>query len=68
MWDRLSCKCYCVDRKLAPEDHHWLEFNKEMSKQWPVITKVKDPMPTYEEAAKYTAHEQWSKVSDSLKK
>ena len=51
------------DRKLAPEDHHWLEFNKEMSKQWPVITKVKDPMPTYEEAAKYTADEQWSKVS-----
>jgi ferredoxin len=53
------------DRKLAPEDHHWLEFNREMSQdaKWPVITKVKDPMPTYEEAAKYTADESWSKVS-----
>ena len=29
----------------------------------PVITKVKDPMPTFEEAASYTADEQWSKVS-----
>ena len=52
------------DRKLLPEDHHWLDFNKEMSKVGaPVITKVKDPMPTFEQAASYTADEQWSKVS-----
>ena len=56
------------DRKLKPEEQHWLEFNAEMSPSGgkinpPVITKVKDPMPTYEEAAKYTADEQWSKVS-----
>ena len=56
------------DRKLEPEEQHWLDFNAEMSPSGgkidpPVITKVKDPMPTYEEAAKYTADEQWSKVS-----
>ena len=34
-----------------------------MSKTWPVITKVKDPLPTYEEAANYTDDENWSKVS-----
>lgn len=51
------------DRKLKPEDQKWLEFNTEMSKVWPNIRKVKDPMPTFEEAAKYTADEQWTKVS-----
>jgi ferredoxin len=52
------------DRKLLPEEEKWLDFNKEMSKVGaPVITKVKDPMPTFEEASKYTADEQWSKVS-----
>ena len=42
---RTECPVNAIvsDRKLAPEDHHWLEFNKEMSKQWPLITKVKDP-------------------------
>ena len=49
------------------EDQHWLDFNKEMSPSGgtdsPVITKVKDPMPTFQEAASYTADEQWSKVS-----
>ena len=34
-----------------------------MSKEWPVIRKVKDPLPTYEEATKYTKDEQWAKVS-----
>lgn len=52
------------DRKLETEsDQKWLEFNTEMSKTWPVITKVKDPLPTYEEAANYTDDENWSKVS-----
>ena len=51
------------DRKLEPHEQKWLDFNKEMSKEWPVITKVKDPMPTYEEAASYTDDENWSKVS-----
>ena len=46
----------------------WLDFNAENSPSGgkidpPVITKVKDPMPTFEEAASYTADEQWSKVS-----
>ena len=55
------------DRKLKPEDQKWLDFNAEMSPSGgtdsPVITKIKDPMPTDEEAASYTADEQWSKVS-----
>ena len=52
------------DRKLETEsDQEWLKFNTEMSKTWPVITKVKDPLPTYEEAANYTDDENWSKVS-----
>ena len=65
-------KYFCINRfntnllliKLLPEEEKWLDFNKEMSKVGaPVITKVKDPMPTFEEASKYTADEQWSKVS-----
>jgi len=56
------------DRKLKPEDQKWLDFNADYSPSGgkinpPVITKVKEPMPTFEEAAKYTADEQWSKVS-----
>lgn len=52
------------DRKLETEsDKKWLDFNTEMSKTWPVITKVKDPLPTYEQAAGYTDDENWSKVS-----
>jgi len=50
------------DRKLAPEDHHWLAFNKEMSKEWPVIRKIKEPLPGYENVD-YTREEAWEKVS-----
>ena len=52
------------DRKLAPEDHRWLDFNKEMSQFGaPVIRKVKEPMDTMEQASKYTPDEQWAAVS-----
>mgnify|MGYP000218011447 FL=1 len=52
------------DRKLAHEDHRWLDFNKEMSQSGaPVIRKVKDPMDTMEQASKYTPDEQWAAVS-----
>ena len=52
------------DRKLAPEDHHWLDFNKKMSQdeKWPVIRKVKEPLPGYEDI-NYTNQEAWDKVS-----
>jgi ferredoxin len=52
------------DRKLKPEDHHWLEFNKKMSQveKWPVITKVKDPMPGYEDI-NYDTSEAFDKAS-----
>ena len=45
------------------QTQEWLKFNTEMSKTWSVIKKVKDPLPTYEEAANYTDDENWSKVS-----
>ena len=56
------------DRKLAPEDQKWLDFNAEMSPSGgkidpPVITKVKPPMEGHEEAIKRTPDEQWSYVS-----
>lgn len=50
------------DRKLKPEEHHWLDFNKEMSKKWPVITKVKDAMEGHENVD-YTDKEAFEKVS-----
>lgn len=50
------------DRKLKPEEHHWLEYNKEMSKQWPVITKVKEPMPGHVDI-NYTDAEAFEKAS-----
>jgi len=52
------------DRKLKPEDNHWLEFNKKMSQveKWPVITKVKDPMPGHEDI-NYDTNEALDKAS-----
>ena len=50
------------DRKLKPEDTQWLDFNTEMSKVWPNIRKVKEPMPGHTDI-NYTGTEAWEKVS-----
>ena len=51
------------DRKLKPEESHWLDFNKEMSRVGaPVITKVKAPMEGHEDI-NYTDQEAFEKVS-----
>ena len=43
---------------LPPEQAHFLELNKELSRQWPVITEKKDPPADAQE---------WDAVKDKLK-
>lgn len=43
---------------LAPEHRHFAELNRELSKHWPNITQVKDPLP---DAPK------WDGVADKLR-
>jgi ferredoxin len=34
---------------LPPDQEHFLELNEELSREWPVITTRKDPLPDAEE-------------------
>ena len=45
------------EEDLAPEQEKFIEINAEFAKQWPVITKKKDPLPDAEE---------WDGVKDKL--
>ncbi|HUG24155.1 ferredoxin FdxA [Piscinibacter sp.] len=37
-----------AEHELAPEQQHFLELNTRLSKQWPVITQARDPLPDAE--------------------
>ena len=38
-----------ADVDLPPEQEEFIEINAELSKQWPVISEKKDPLPDAEE-------------------
>lgn len=47
-----------ADEDLEANEEHFLELNIELSKQWPVITESKDPLPESDE---------WADIEDKLK-
>ncbi|MCG3202602.1 MAG: Ferredoxin-1 [Gammaproteobacteria bacterium] len=49
----------CSEDDLPSDQQHFLALNAELSKAWPVINEVKDPLPEAEE---------WKDVKDKLDK
>lgn len=44
-----ECPIEAILPDTEPEAEKWVEFNREYSEKWPVITQQKDPLPEAEE-------------------
>ena len=42
---------------MPPDQEHFLELNAELSKEWPVLARAKEPLPDAEE---------WKDIKDKL--
>ena len=43
-----ECPVDAIEPDTNPDTAKWVEFNKEWSQKWEVITKKVDPLPDYE--------------------